>query len=350
MGYGRRPLGLSANGKTAVKPRFRSKIDKNTSDQIIPAYILGGGATERIMSRATAAPPQSLTALERAIWQTVAYFDVFDYPLTAAEVHRYLEGVTARASDIAHTLANGRFSPQHLVHANGYYMFAGREHIVAKRQRRHALAQRLWPAAIRYGRFISSLPFVRMVAVTGSLAVNNVDEHADIDYLVVTENGRLWLCRAFIIAIVRLAARQQLTLCPNYLLSERVLQFSDRNLYTAHEVAQMIPLSGLATYQQMRQANLWTAAYIPNAIGPPTHVAPAPVAPHLGQRLLELPWRTPLGDWLEQWEMQRKIHKFQAHVQHNGETDFTADWCKGHFDAHNERTMTAYQAKLSSNQ
>ncbi|MEZ4642053.1 MAG: hypothetical protein R3E31_04815 [Chloroflexota bacterium] len=228
------------------------------------------------MSRATAAPPQSLTALERAIWQTVAYFDVFDYPLTAAEVHRYLEGVTARASDIAHTLANGRFSPQHLVHANGYYMFAGREHIVAKRQRRHALAQRLWPAAIRYGRFISSLPFVRMVAVTGSLAVNNVDEQADIDYLVVTENGRLWLCRAFIIAIVRLAARQQLTLCPNYLLSERVLQFSDRNLYTAHEVAQMIPLSGLATYQQMRQANLWTAAYIPNAIGPPTHVAPAP--------------------------------------------------------------------------
>lgn len=300
------------------------------------------------MNKQIHSPPDTLTTLEQAIWQTVAYVDVFDYPLTITEIHRYLEGIPATMSDVTRALANGRLSPQYLAQHNGYYMLAGRESIVARRVQRENLSRHLWPAAIRYGRFIGNLPFVRMVAVTGSLAVNNVDEYADIDYLVVTENGRLWLCRAFIIAIVRLAARHHLTLCPNYLLTQRALQFPDQNLYTAHEVAQMVPLSGWETYDRLRQANPWITTFIPNAVGPPPHLSSKQPASRLVQWLGELPWRTPLGDWLEHWEMQRKIRKFQTQVHHSHETDFTADWCKGHFDAHNYRTMSAYQVRLNS--
>lgn len=289
--------------------------------------------------------PAALTPLETAAWQAVAYVDVFDYPLTAGEIHRYLENVTATRAEVEEVLANGRLLPHYLAHIGPYYTLTGRESTVAVREVRATIARRLWPAAHHYGRLIASLPFVRMVAVTGSLAMNNADEGADIDYLIVARNGRVWLSRAFAIAIVRLAERRGTSLCPNYILAERALEFPDRNLYTAHEVAQMIPLSGLEMYHRVRQINNWTDAFLPNATGLPHQVTNGRAPHHYLRRLAELPLRTPVGHWLETWEMRRKIHKFQQHPD-TSEAAFSPDWCKGHFDTHKQYALTAYQARL----
>ena len=290
--------------------------------------------------------PSALSPLEMAIWRTVAYVDVFDYPLTAVEIHRYLEGVPVPLAEVKESLENGRLLSQYLSRIEGYYTLAGREEVVPIRERRAAIARSLWPEAIYYGQFIAQMPFVRMVAVTGSLAMDNIDEDGDIDYLIVTENGRLWVCRAFVIAVVYLAARRGLALCPNYLLTERALEFPEQNLYTAHEVTQMIPLSGEGTYQRMRQVNAWTDVYVPNAHGPPRNLASNHARDHFLKRLTELPLRTPAGQWLDQWEMRRKIRKFQPQAARNGESAFSADCCKGHFDDHRWRTMIAYQNRL----
>lgn len=302
--------------------------------------------------------PPSDAAIETAILQTVAYVDVFDYPLTATEVHRYLVGVPASAARVTAVLKNGRLVPRHLSHCQGYFTLPGRESIVATRKRREEVARRLWPEAIRYGRRIGTLPFVRMVALTGSLAVNNAESDADIDYLIVTENGRLWLCRAFTILVVRLAARRGIHLCPNYFLSQQALVFDDRTLYTAHELAQMVPITGLDIYGQLRQLNAWTADFLPNAHHPPQPTFSAPAAPPsrtgtFWRAMGELLLRTPLGTGLERWEMQRKIRKFShqnARLSDPEATEaaFSADWCKGHFESHGRQIMDTFSKRLQT--
>ncbi|HNB53918.1 MAG TPA: hypothetical protein PK530_18370, partial [Anaerolineales bacterium] len=45
--------------------------------------------------------------LPNAILQTLAYSDIFDYPLTASEIHRYLIGIPTTLEAIRTSLANG---------------------------------------------------------------------------------------------------------------------------------------------------------------------------------------------------------------------------------------------------
>ena len=284
--------------------------------------------------------------LQRAIVQTVAYVDGFDYPLTAAEIHRYLIGIPADLNWIEYLLQQETLVPKQLHHYDNYYMLPGRQAMVRIRQQREQIAQQLWPQALHYGRLLAQLPFVRMVGVTGSLAVNNTDTDADLDYLLVTENGHLWTSRALSLLVVKLAARRDIVVCPNYFISQRALDMGDHSLYMAHEVIQMIPLSGMLIYERFRQVNRWTEQFLPNA----QHVPP-PFPPlmnrHYGQRLVEGLLGNRLGNRLEQWEMERKIRKFKQQLSTGDtETAFSPDWCKGHFDNHGQKTMHKFTTQL----
>lgn len=288
------------------------------------------------------------SSLSLAILHTVAYADVFDYPLTEAELHRYLTGLAASPESIRQALCDDAFLRARLKRLDEYIFLAGREQIVARRARRERIAARLWPQARRYGRLIAALPFVRMVAVTGSLAMDNVDEGADLDYLVVARSGRLWLCRALILALGRLAELQGLRLCPNYIISERALEFPDQSLYSAHELAQMVPLAGLEVYERIRALNPWVRRFLPNTQDAPARAVPAAGnGPSLAlQAVLEALLLGPAADRLERWEMERKIRKLRAENGDNPEASFSVDLCKGHFNRHGQKTEYLLQQKL----
>ena len=289
--------------------------------------------------------------LEWPLLLTLAYADVFDFPMTAREAHRYLIGRLAGLEEVAAAL--GMLARSSRIELNeGHYSLPGRSHLIQVRRHRAAISTRLWKHARRYGGLLAALPFVRLVAVSGALALHNTDGAGDVDYFLVTAPGRLWLARAMSVMIVRLAARRGVTLCPNYLLTTPALALNDWNLFTAHEAVQMVPLAGHDLYRQLRSLNRWTDGYLPNAAGPPR---PFPREP---QRRWAFAWaeramQNPLFGRLEHWEMDRKVRKFGMMQQEraasaNGrqEIAFGEDCCKGHLDYHGARTMRAFQTRV----
>ena len=289
----------------------------------------------------------SFLDLPNAILHTAAYADVFDYPLSAAEIHHYLTGVRASREEVEQVLQNDGL----LSRAGGWYTLPGREQLAATRRRREQIAARLWPQALGYGRLIAGLPFVRMLAVTGSLAMNNVENNPDIDYLVVTAGGRLWMVRAMVLAAARLAALQGVRLCPNYLVSEQALVFEEHTLYAAHELAQMIPLSGMQVYRRIASLNRWKERLLPNAEGLPPSMLDRitlPDRPVGIKPVMEAALLLPPGAWFERWEMRRKIRKLSYEQSGSPESRFGADYCKGHKDRHAGRTEQILRQRLAN--
>jgi hypothetical protein len=284
--------------------------------------------------------------LQEAILCTVAYADVFRYPLTASQIQRYLIGLNASRQMVSAALIEGRGLSGVLVNQSQYYCLRGRESNMERRTTREVAATWMWPRAVRYGWAIGRMPFVRMVAVTGALAVNNADPGADLDYMIVTEPDRLWLCRLLIVALVRAVARGGDVICPNYVLSERALDLPEHNLFTAHEVLQMVPVVGLETYAHLRWLNAWTEQFLPNAHRQTVCLGIPPAYPQRLRPLAEAALRTPLGGWLERWEMRRKVPKFRQRGAGGGEAQFSTDWCKGHFGGYGQRTLDGFGDRL----
>lgn len=287
--------------------------------------------------------------IEDAILRTVLYADIFDYPLTPAEIHYYLIATSASAQQVLSIIENSAWLRSRLSLTRGFVTLNGRQSIAAVRETRSRSSAQLWPVARRWAGLVGGLPFVRMVAVTGALAVDNAPPGDDIDYLIVTTPGRVWLSRALAVVMVRVARLFGVGLCPNYVLAQTALSQQRRNLFIAHDLAQMVPLAGRTVYSEMRAANPWAADYLPQARGPLKAEPELRLARWQSalQRAGEWLLGGRLGDALERWERDRKLRKFAPVAgQPSSAAELDADRVKGHFDDHGYPILKKFNERV----
>jgi hypothetical protein len=268
-------------------------------------------------------------SLEKAIYSTVAYRDMFHFPVTPEEILRYLHGVRCSRSELLATLSSSDFLESRLDSDGEFFCLKGRGATFAIRRARRALSHAQWPTAHRFARFLAMLPNVRMVAMTGSLAAGNFPEDGDIDFLLVTDAGALWRTRALCRLLAALDGRLRRGLfCPNTFLSTPALALNRRTLYDAQELCQMIPLHGLDVYQTVRHANGWTAEFLPNAEGPPPGGVDLEPLSHGLKQAGEWLLASPPGRALETFEADRKIRRF------NESDHLKGAWTRSTRDSH----------------
>lgn len=280
--------------------------------------------------------------VRRGILEALAYSDIFEFPLRLDEIQRDLP-LRASMEQVADAVQrlNGQIET-----SDDYFFLAGRRQLVDMRRAREQRSNSLLPTALKFGRSLGSLPFIRMVALTGSLAVMNVSKNADFDYMLVAVPGRVWTARAFALLLNRVARSSGWTLCPNLIVSETALEWPLHDLYSARELYQMIPITGKDVYQRLIQANAWAQELLPNR----NHQfireeSEKGVSPAFGG-LLELALRGEIGHRFENWEMTRKIARFSKQPGFGEETIFNAEVCQGNFHHHRTWTREAFEKKL----
>jgi len=127
--------------------------------------------------------------------------------------------------------------------------------------------------ARKVARWLRLIPTIKMVAVTGALAMENSDKEDDVDLLIVTAKNRLWFSRGLVVTFLRFFGlyrrprKIKNMICPNMLLDEEhlVVHKKEQDLFSAHEVCQLKVLwekDGI--YQKFVKENQWAKRFLPN--------------------------------------------------------------------------------------
>lgn len=198
---------------------------------------------------------------------SLAYHDLFDYPLTFSELVKWRAGDKVKIRKSFGVKTN-----------KGYFFLEGKDGCVFKRILKEKISIKKIEHAKKLAGILSRIPSVKMIGLTGALAMNNAEGESDIDFMFITSKGTLWLTRIAVLlalTVLRIPRRkyglkdQKDRLCLNLWLEESFLEWGkkDRNIYTAHEVSQVVPLVNKdGTYERFVLANSWTRKFWPNAI------------------------------------------------------------------------------------
>jgi hypothetical protein len=207
---------------------------------------------------------KALSADEIAVVRSLLYSAVFDYPLTEKEL---FENSTVSCSRNEFPALLNRLVEKSLLQKQGEFYFTneGGDSTIIKRLKGNAGAASMMDTAYRYSRKIASFPFVRGICLSGALSKNYYDEKGDIDYFIITEPGRLWICRSLLILRYKLLPKNKKKFwCVNYFVSADNLEIPDKNAFTSTELAHLIPAFNYKAYTDLLDKNEWYRKSFPN--------------------------------------------------------------------------------------
>ncbi|MBI2415982.1 MAG: nucleotidyltransferase domain-containing protein [Candidatus Kerfeldbacteria bacterium] len=217
-----------------------------------------------------------MTSLQRAIVETICYFDLFDYPLTLAELERYLwQANSVSTVTLANTVAQ---LSTIIACTNGWLTLVGREQIIQTRHERYNASEQKWHKRLPYLRLLSFLPGVEAILIVNTLAYHNARPASDIDLLIITRPGKIWSTRFFttlLAKLLRLRPRPGYTkdtLCLSFYLDRSQLDLNALNngsadRHQAYWLAQAFPVydpQQLAT--ALLIANPWVKQRLPQTV------------------------------------------------------------------------------------
>lgn len=209
-----------------------------------------------------------LHLIENAVLYVIKYYHVFSHVLKAPEILFFL-GV--KSDRIAFEQAMDKLvKDRQVFKLNDFYSVVDDVAKIEARIKAEQNAKPLIANAQRIGKFIGMFPFVRFVGLSGSLSKGVAYGKDDLDYFIITQKDRLWISRTLLHLFKKCTflVGKQHNFCMNYFIDEEALEISEKNYFTATEIATLKPLFEEISHSTWLQSNLWILDFLPNYILP----------------------------------------------------------------------------------
>jgi len=197
-----------------------------------------------------------MNLLEKSVLTTIIYYDVLDHSLTGFEVFKCLINplhIVAQFEDlelepirkisyfdILNTLNN---LSKYIQEKNGFYFLKGKSRLYEKRIKRQKFSDEKLRKAKRIVKWFQMIPYIKMITISGSVALDNAKKKSDIDLLIVVKHKRIWIAR-----------------------TDKSLKIDFPSLYNAQTYVHLIPImqNEKNIYQKFVKSNRWINDYLFN--------------------------------------------------------------------------------------
>ena len=285
--------------------------------------------------------------------RSVVYASLFDYPLTLAQLESTLPGVRADAAAIESWCRDSAFLQSAIEQRDGLYFPAGRADLVQMRSRREAVSRELLDRDRRILALVTTMPFVRMVALSGSLAHLNAEPSADLDLFVITAPHRVWGVTVATLLVSKLLGWRT-RLCMNYVISEHALRVEPQDLFSANQIIHLRPITGHALFDHFVKSNPFVRGCYPNF-----ELGTKPSTPDSGLRTRDRGFKTVIEAILSlgpaqlverisrvlyAWHLRRRSACWHSRDQ----VRLDAECLKLHTTSHRGETLARYETAVAA--
>lgn len=276
-----------------------------------------------------------------SVVKTIAYFDIFDHPLTRQELYRFLwQAERGEAFEPFLRKLDVLITENMLEERHGYLFSPGREHIVETRERRVWYVEQKMRIAQRAAKKFRWVPFCRAMFVCNQIEVG-VTKESDIDVFVVVRAGRIWITRLLVTIVATLfgfrrsGAHVANHICLSFYCADDALDFDAirietlPDVYQAYWIDQLIPVyDPERVHADIQAQNVWQRELLPNRreharLIDRWAVRDSRVSKAM-KRFFEIAWSGAYGNMLEAQARKMQQQKMKRNVSsklHENNTD-----------------------------
>jgi hypothetical protein len=296
-------------------------------------------------------PPAGLTGPELAIARSVVYASLFEYPLTLAQLRQTLIESAQTPSQVLATYNGSAILQEAIEFRDGLFFPKGRADLIDERRRREARSRAFLRSHRLLLQLVCALPYVRMVALSGSIAHLNLEGAGDLDLFIVTRGRRVWSATVAVLVLAKLLRRRRIV-CANFVVADSRLVLEQQDLFTASQVIHLKPLVGRNVFLQLLDKNPFVFRFYPNF-----HAADAGSVPFRPMRALR--WMKPvleivlgpLAPLVElicrpayRWHLRRRAATWRSPEQ----VRLQADCLKLHTQSHRQSVLERFEQSVHS--
>lgn len=218
------------------------------------------------------------TELDKSILATIAYYDIFDFPLTKEEVFSYLSA--PRQPDLGFRFSQDEVGQRLKVltekriidYIDDFYLLPQREYLVPLRLKKQKIGAKKIKKAAQAVKIIAAIPYIRAVYASGSLAMLNTNYESDLDVFIITGSGRIWTARFFATLIMDMLSMRRKPnhrispnrVCLNHYITDLSLGIPYHSVFAAHNYVNMKPLYLYeeSINENFKKENHWIFSYL----------------------------------------------------------------------------------------